>query len=225
LAEVPFRFLIYFRLKQSFLAFCTGALLGSFIQTPFLTLPGGIVGVIVYQFAFRNLMTGKRQGELEYAYWEHLAEQKVRRTLAKVAQRPRFPNLLDMDLLDFDSQAYNPWLATEAEREGDPERQFLLYLTIGSQALKGDAYPKAAEALRQAVQVRSHDLVANFRLAAILEHLGQGAEAIRHYEASMGDPGLASPELKEFVQSQIERVKTQGPRKGSKVQGLRYKWF
>jgi tetratricopeptide (TPR) repeat protein len=225
LAGVPVRFLIYFRLKNSFLAFCTGALLGSFIQAPFLTLPGGIVGVIVYQFAFRNLMTGKRQGELEYAYWEHLAEQKVRRTLTKVPQRPRFPNLLDMDLLDFDPQAYNPWLEQEAEEESDPERKFLLFLTMGFQAFKGDAYPKAAEALRQAVQVKPNNLVANFRLAAIFEYLGNGVEAIRHYEAAMGDPSLVSQSLKTFVQSQIERVKVQGPRKGSKVQGLRYKWF
>jgi hypothetical protein len=153
LVGVPLRFLIYFRLKHSFLAFCTGAVVGSFIipLPPFSALLGGIVGVIVYQFAFRSYMAGRRQGEFEYAYCELLAAQNVKRTLAKVPQRPRFPNLLNMDLLDFDPMAYNPWLEQEAEGESDPERRFLLYLTVGFQALKGDAYPKAAEALRQAV--------------------------------------------------------------------------
>jgi tetratricopeptide (TPR) repeat protein len=191
----------------------------------FCTLGFALGTFLVYQAILRSHFTGKRRGEFEFAYWEHLAAQKVRRTLSSVSQRPSHPNLLDMDLLDFDPMAYNLWLEKEAERESNPECKFAPYLTMGFQAIKGDSYPKAAEYLRQAVQFRPNDLVANFRLAAILEHLGQGAEAIRHYEAALGDHGLASPGLKEFIQSQIERVKTQGPRKGSKIQGLRNMWF
>jgi hypothetical protein len=121
----------------------------------------------------------------------------------------------EKDLAQVDPMALNPRLQEEAERDADPERQFYLYMSMGLRAVKSYTYSKALEAWMEAVKLKPYDLVANFRLAALWEYNGNGAEAIRGYQAALQDPDLDSTPLREFITSQLERVKARGPRKGS----------
>jgi tetratricopeptide (TPR) repeat protein len=113
-------------------------------------------------------------------------------------------------------------LLKAAEDEGNSERKFLLFLTLAVQCAKAGEYAKIAEYSKKAALLKPDDLLANFILAQAQERMGAGEEALKAYEAALRDPMARSPQLKDFISAQIMRVKTEGPRKGSKFQGLRY---
>lgn len=177
----------------------------------------GVGVAIIYQLAVQKLFYGSRRGEFEYAYLEDILKKRTRVILLSAPREPA-----DSDFLIFDPTALNPDLLKKVEKEDDPERKFLLFLTLAVQCAKADEYAKIIEYSQGAIAYQPDDLVTNFMLAEAQEHLGEGGEAVKSYEAALRDPMAQSTPLKEFISAQIERVKTKGPRKRSNIQGLKY---
>jgi hypothetical protein len=197
------------------MAFFTGVVMGFLslrvvpILAPVTVLLGGIIALVIYQFVEYSYFAGKRRGEFEYNYRESLMQQGIKGVLRSLPYR------FEKDLAQVDPMALNPRLQEEAEREADPERRFYLYMSMGLRAVKSYYSSKALDAWVEAVRLKPHDLVANFRLAALWEYIGNGAEAIKGYQAALQDPDLDSDRLREFITSQLARVKARGPSKGS----------
>lgn len=88
--------------------------------------------------------------------------------------------------------------------------QFHLYTKIAKYYAR-DKQPKEAVAnLLKALSIKPANLIANYRIATLYESLGAGQDAISHYEAAQRDTGLSS-DIKKYLASQIQRVKTHGP--------------
>lgn len=103
-------------------------------------------------------------------------------------------------------------------RTRSDDETFIIYM--GAARFAEDR--KAIELLHQAVQLKPHHLVANFRLAEAFERTGAAKEAIEAYRSALTDPSIQSRTLEAFVMSQVERVKTCGPNRRSQYYGLRY---
>ena len=85
-----------------------------------------------------------------------------------------------------------------------------------------DDYEKENRCLKQAAAIKPGNLVVNCRLANSFEKIGNGNEAVKSYNAALGDPNIWSDNLKNYVTNQIERVKTEGPAKKPSVPRLKY---
>jgi hypothetical protein len=188
---------------------------------PISALLGGIVGVIVYQFAFRSFRTGKRQGEFEYAYRESLTEQRIKQIIneAPVDQFDRDVSFMVKDPTNFILK-----LMGMLDVETDPDKKFWLHMTLASLYGRTWEFTKAMTQLDAAAALKANDLVANFRLAEVLERTGKGDAATHHYEAALDDPSIESKYLREFVASQIQRVKQYGPSKTPQYPFRKYIW-
>lgn len=230
--KIPDSFYFSFRWKNSLWAFASGMLLGyvSLTMTPLgifissgqslllFLLIWGVAVAAIYQFIVQKYFYGNRRGEFEYAYLEDIWKKRTKEIFRSVPC-----DQADRDILSGDPTVLNPALLKIVEKENDPERKFLLFLTLAVQCVKADEYAKIIEYSQEALAYKPNDLVTNFILAEAQEHQGEGCRAVKSYEAALQDPMAQSPPLKKLISAQIERVKKDGPRKGSKIQkGLRY---
>ncbi len=87
---------------------------------------------------------------------------------------------------------------------------------------KEDDINKEKDFLHKAIQIKPNDLVANYRLAVVLERAGLGEDSKDRYQAAFNDPTLSSARLRKFIYSQITRVKEYGPKKSPPMPGLKY---
>lgn len=124
-------------------------------------------------------------------------------------------------LLDFSgAEAFLNILKDRRTRSDD--ETFIIYMGAARGATRFAEDRKAIELLHQAVQLKPHHLVANFRLAEAFERTGAAKEAIEAYRSALTDPSIQSRTLEAFVMSQVERVKTRGPNRRSQYYGLKY---
>lgn len=88
---------------------------------------------------------------------------------------------------------------------------------------RGDyEYSYLGEEIELAVDIKSTDFLANYRLAIAHEKDGDAEKAIHHYEQALEDErGLSEP-LESFVHQQIERVQSEGPMIKPSALGLRF---
>ena len=175
----------------------------------------GVAVAAVYQCIFQQYFYGNRRGEFEYAYLEDLLHTRTKNFL--------IPSDKEKWELSCDPMALNHKFLEKIEQTDDPERRFLLFMALAFQCFKADDYKKIIEYSQEALAYKPDDVIANFMLAENLEVLGKGVDAVKSYEAALRDSRAQSPPLRGFITAQIDRVKSQGPRKGSKIQkGFRY---
>lgn len=198
--NIPSDFYVKFWLKNSSLAIATGLVLGLLTRIWFLFFIFPIVAFIIYQIAIFRYFWGKERGNFEYYYREWLIKSHK---------------------IEINQTLYEGLLQNK-QRNTSNEHGFFLYLKASEIATKEYDYDNAIQFLRQAVSSKPYDLVANYRLATALERVGDADNAISAYEAAKQDPSIKSPELKEFISNQIERVKTKGPTKKPPMSGLKY---
>jgi tetratricopeptide (TPR) repeat protein len=212
-------------LKQSSMAVATGLVLG-YMAIPFLAflitspfggaLIGAVVGFVAFQVSALKQLRGGRRGAIEYAHREAQIESRIesiRLTPADITD--------DILLLDFSgAEAFLNILKDRRTRSDD--ETFIIYMGAARGATRFAEDRKAIELLHQAVQLKPHHLVANFRLAEAFERTGAAKEAIEAYRSALTDPSIQSRTLEAFVMSQVERVKTRGPNRRSQYYGLRY---
>ncbi|MEW6660310.1 MAG: hypothetical protein AB1424_16820 [Thermodesulfobacteriota bacterium] len=231
--KIPNSFYFSFRWKNTLWAFASGMLLGyvslSMFPYPFakfissgksllvFLLIFGMGVTIFYQFIVPTYFYGKRRGEFEYAYMEDIFKKRTKEILRSVAGGPT-----GREVLAINPTELNQKILKIAEREVDQDRKFLIFMTLAMQCIKANEYARIIEYSQEALVYKPNDLVANFILAEAQEHQGEGGGAVKSYEAALQDPMAQSTPLRDFISAQIERVKKDGPRKGSKIQGLRY---
>jgi tetratricopeptide (TPR) repeat protein len=208
------------------MAFATGMLIGplcpQFIMElveppPILWLAFGIIPLLVYQFYAYSYFYGKRRGEFEYIYRQSLIDSRIKMV------KDNLPFTFPMEkYLSYAPTIASPLLLKKIETEPDVSRKFDLYLALAWAAAEEGQHQKAIESLQEALTLKKDDLVASFHLGQSWERLGKDVEAIQAYEMALIDPSIDSQPLREFVASQIERVKIKGPQKGMPYHYLRY---
>lgn len=182
--------------------------------SPYLLAPIVFLPLLIYQISAYRHFWGRDKGHFEYCYREFLIDRAAGSLTGKTLGIPDF---LWGYLAD-----YNPILLDRPDIKIDSSLKFIAFLKLAQSALRAYDCRKEIEYLKNAVSLRSGDLVANYRLAHAMERVGNGPAAISTYQAALSDPFLHSAELKEFITAQIKRVQSQGPTKKPPIPGLRY---
>jgi len=112
-------------------------------------------------------------------------------------------------------------LSKDKLREDDGLR-FHIYVKLAKFYIKDDQYDKAVANFKEALSIKPADLIVNLMIANVYEWLGAGTDAIASYETALHRSSELSQRFLTYITSQIERVKTKGPRKKPALSGLRY---
>lgn len=223
--NIPLIFYFKYWIKNTLLALGTGFLLTFLIPPLFALAPYlPLIFCVMYQFViFRNFF-GKREGDFEYHYKEYQITKKSNQFVKFYLGWPVFIT----DLLDkINNVISEAWdihkkLTNIDEIRDSTEIQFYINLIGANLSRKEDDINKERDFLRKAIQIKPNNLVANYRLAVVLERDGLGEDSKERYQAALNDPTLSSTRLREFIYSQIARVKEYGPRKSPPMPGLKY---
>lgn len=104
------------------------------------------------------------------------------------------------------------------------ELQFYLNVKLAKFYMRNSQLREAISALKDALSVKPTNLIANFRIAVLYESIGSGEDAILHYELA-GRDNVVSKNLKDYLNNQIQRVKTTGPRQKGPYDGSGFQWL
>ncbi len=156
---------------------------------------------------------GKHQGSLEYAYREDLIINATKDLLKKILDKKTSRLYIKDEWSNMSMLGEKEYL--EILKKPDivlsKDSQFLIHLKFAKIAGKNFSYGKKLELLKRAATIKPTDLIANFRLAIEDEKGGDGDQAIRHYELALRDSQIATAHLRDFISTQIQRVKKHGP--------------
>jgi len=223
---VPHIFYTGFKCKTTIMAAGTGLLMGYFASIfvppwfhPLVRLSpvplGGLVAIIANLWMARSYIKGKKRGLFEYVYRESHLDPLLKSKIAN-AWTGAFNAVVELESL-----ALYKALMAQADSQADDTR-FLLYMAAARVASIGSEDKNAIEALKHALSIKPHDVIANFRLARSFERIGASKEAIAAYEAALLDPTIDAEELKVFISDQVQRVREKGPEQRSPIPGLIY---
>ncbi len=227
---IPAHFYTDFRIKTTCLAIATGCLVGLlstrvliFLIFPFmnpnyvyLMIPiGGIVAVVINQFVVHDYFVGKLRGAFEYVYRESLIKSRIDTEIHRSLR------LGAAEFNEFESLAVYSAIMNRISKY-DEEGRFFAFLAAAHAANVGSEWNNELAALKQAATLRPTELIANYRLARAYERSVSAPDAIKAYGASLNDPSIDTPELRNFVASQVQRVKEKGPQHASPIPGLIY---
>ena len=228
---MPIPPIFYFRfwLMGSLMAIATGLVVGYFMPGSFLSVPllgsvmAAILALLVQQCFVFSHFWGKRRGAFEYEYRQYLLKKRTKRVFIGVLGRAGFYKW------HLDQLSEMPWYEGEMcqevlmklQNQANDDLKFPVYVQAAKIAARGRKYNKALEYLKQALSVSPNDLVANLRQAEVFEYMGLASEAISSYKAAIEGPASMSVALRRFVSSQVERVRTKGPRKKPPITGFR----
>jgi tetratricopeptide (TPR) repeat protein len=129
-----------------------------------------------------------------------------------------FQQMLQEESMNIDGSCQT-WVDSK-EVHANPDLRFYLLSKLANAYIKEDIYDRASACLEEALAIRPDNLLLNLRLAEVHEARGDGKEAIQAYQTALVQAG--SVDIQSYLSRQIERVKTQGPRKATPMPGLRY---
>jgi len=107
--------------------------------------------------------------------------------------------------------------------QNNSELQFYFLAKLSKYYFNNGEYNNAISSLKEAISIKPDNFIANMRLAELYERVGFADNAILHYETALRNSEIISFNLREFVTSQIQTVKTKGPRKKEPPDG--FKWM
>jgi len=226
---IPRLFYVRFWLTRSAMATATGSLLiWMLIPVPLSgkirLLVGAAIGFSIYQaFTYKKLW-GDDRGRFEYEYVKCLVDKGANKALANLIGKVELPHLYSDEFVGArpgDGVTCQSLLKDYEAHIGD-NMKLLLCLRAAKIAKRKSNYDKAISFLRLALSYERETLFANYEMAVCFERLGKGDDAVASYEAALRDPNNESRALKNFISSQIERVKTEGPKKAPPVPGILY---
>ena len=215
-----------FKCKTTIMAAGTGMLMGYFVSVfippwlhPLVRLSlvpiGGLLAVVANLLLVRSYMKGSKRGLFEYVYRESKLDPLLKSKIANA-----WPGAFNA-VIELESLALFKALLAQADHQADDTR-FLLYMAAARVASIGSEDRNAIEALKHALSIKSHDVIANFRLARSFERIGSSKEAIDAYATALLDPTIDTKELKAFISDQVARVREKGPDQRSPIPGLIY---
>lgn len=222
--HIPIEFYLRFWLTGSIMATATGLVVGYLMPAgPLGGLIGAIFALLAYQVPVFNYFWGKRRGVFEYKYREDLLKKSMRKVFIKVLGRTKFYiwYLDQLSEMPFYEGEMCQKILMKLPTRANTDLAFPVYIMAAKIAERLRKHNKAIEYLEHALSIEPYDLVANFKLAENFEYAGLASEAISSYEAAAKGPSNISEALKGFVLSQIERVRTKGPRRKPPITGFR----
>ena len=213
------------------MAIGTGALIGFFasriiiIYSPlFNSFLGASIAVLIYQITAYSKFWGKRRGEFEYQFKVGIIDSKVKKLV--------FRYLGILKYLSYVSDGMNNISIFQGDlckRLIDNDRvnmndghMYYVYMKMSLLENKNDNLEKEITFLKSALEIKSDDLIANYRLVICFELNKNAEDAIKHYEKALRDIAIDSKEIKDFIKLQINRVNTNGTMNKSPALGLRY---
>lgn len=103
------------------------------------------------------------------------------------------------------------------------DKSFIIYLKLSIIALKNCDFNIERNMLEKALELKPSDLLANFKYAISNQYDdGDIEKSFEHLKRASEDPDLNCKELKDYMLSEIERIKKEGPRIRPKFSGLKY---
>ena len=223
--NIPTSFYFKYWAKNSLLALGTGVLVSFLIPPLFVLVPYlPIIFCALYQVIIFNNFLGKRDGDFEYYYMEHLIKKKSNQYAKKYLGRSLYFSYLLDKINNAISTAWDAHqkLLNLKEVIGSDEILFYVYMIGADLSQKEDDTNREKRFLLNAIQLKPNNLVANYRLAVVLEKEGLSIDSIEKYQAATTDPKLSSKRLREHINNQIKRIKEFGPRKSPPIPGLKY---
>lgn len=225
---VSYSFYLRFWAINSFMAIATGFALGymAFYIIPFIFSPISfpILAFFIYQFFIYKYFWGEYRGHFEYAYRERQIQEGANKVIKNCLGMKTFIKVFldELSAIGIERDEIYIELLGITENEANTEQKFLILMKLAHSSKKEDNYEREISYLEQALEILPRDLVANYRLANSFKKIGKSEEAVESYKAALGNPSLLSDKLKDFISSQIERVKSKGPSKKPPVPGLKY---
>lgn len=100
--------------------------------------------------------------------------------------------------------------------------RFVILLKKAEFYFKDGRYDSAIDIIKEALQIKPEHTVANLRAAELYERAGKGADAVVHYERAASS-GTALPDgLIDYINAQIKRINTEGPRRRKPPSGAKW---
>ena len=182
-----------------------------------------VVSVLLPVFG-KMLLKRKRTSFSEYDQLDDNFEKTVNDVIIKRFGEETYLKLYQEELnqIAVDAVVICQDLLRQDEVTQDEELKFYLYTKLAKFYIKDDQYDKALGSLKKALSIKPDNLLINMRIAEVYEWIGAKADAIGSYEAALGASPMVSLQFREYITSQIQRVKTEGPRKKPPMRGLRY---
>jgi len=187
-------------------------------------LIGAFLAFIIYQVVSFARFFGKRRGEFEYDYRNDLVEKYIRKIVLKTFGILTYINFIQDGFNDISSTQEDicKRLLINESIKSSSSNLFFIYLKMSNLSMKLDNFKKEKEMLLSAIDLEPSDLISNYRLAVCHEMEGSAENAIKHYNLATNDPYLSSNQLREFILSQVERIKLKGPMNRPPVLGAKY---
>ncbi len=192
-----------------------GCILAFFIKVSFIVLvPLSAVSSILINWLISDMHSrDEKQGLGEFSEMEASLDKLIEKAVDAI---PEASNGLSFK----GSRVYDALLRRAGEHEPG-HGKFVLNMAAASVASWEGWDDKAIHALGFALDARP-DMVAHFRKAEALEHLGFGERAILAYEEALRSTSNPSNALKAFIASQVKRVRVHGPKSRPATSGLRH---
>jgi tetratricopeptide (TPR) repeat protein len=106
--------------------------------------------------------------------------------------------------------------------ESDDNLRFYILMRLYECSILDGKYGRAVDYLDKAQKIKPSDILANYWTAEANELIGNAEKAIRTYQDIVANITPISDSLRGYLNKQIERVKTKGPKSPSPMPGLKY---
>lgn len=222
--KIPMTFYLDYWLKNSLLALACGFLITFLIPPLFAAFPFfGLIMFLLYQVIIYRHFFGKRRGDFEF----YSKEKRIKREMDSfIKQRIGIIELLRYKMDHLNNIISYGWDVHNKLMElsnGQKERShYYQNLIAADLSRKEGDFRKERKYLLSAISEFPDELVSNFRLAVTFEKEGRSEESVECYRNALETSSVDSPELKNFIISQITRLMEKGPAKSPPVPGLRF---
>lgn len=224
--EVTIYFYLYFWLKITILSLATGLVVGFVALLPIIGPYGWFIGLVAGilggQITVANHMLGSKRGRFEFDFREYSAKKNIKRALVNIMGWLSCQRLYLSEFGEISWSQGEYYDAILNNNEIEDETKYFVFIRAAKVALKNRNYENSIDYLKQAIILRPSALIPNFMLGESLERLGKGEEAITAYRTALESSSVKSDVLKNYISTQIDRIKKRGPAKKPPTPGLRH---
>jgi hypothetical protein len=113
-------------------------------------------------------------------------------------------------------------LLQHKKAESEDNLRFYIFMQLYECSILDGKYRRAIDYLEMAQKIKPGDFLTCYWTAEVNELIGNAEKAIGTYQNIIANSTPISENLKVYLNKQVERVKTQGPKSPSPMPGLKY---